>query len=92
VGAAERGNHQPPVSVGRELRQSRRGLGVGGAAGERGDHQSRDDRLQSRRLGREGIEVTARINFVWTFHDGAVTKIVSLNDFEDALEAAGLRE
>ncbi|MGH7682088.1 MAG: hypothetical protein ACRENN_08890 [Candidatus Eiseniibacteriota bacterium] len=22
--------------------------------------------------GREGIEVTARINFVWTFHDGAV--------------------
>ena len=40
--------------------------------------------------GRDGIELTARNNFLWTIRDGAVTKLVSYPEVGDALEAAGL--
>ena len=40
--------------------------------------------------GRDGIELTARNNYLWTIRDGAVTKLVSYPEVGDALEAAGL--
>jgi ketosteroid isomerase-like protein len=42
--------------------------------------------------GRYGIEVTVRSSAVWTFREGAVTEVVQYNDFEEALEAAGLSD
>ena len=42
--------------------------------------------------GRDGIEVTARQNGVWTFRDGAVSEFATYNELEDALEAAALRD
>jgi ketosteroid isomerase-like protein len=43
-------------------------------------------------LGRDGIEVTARQAFCWTFRDGQLTRVLISNELTDALEAAGLRE
>jgi ketosteroid isomerase-like protein len=40
--------------------------------------------------GRDGIEVTTRTNWVWAFHDGAVSEFTSYPEWEEALEAAGL--
>jgi ketosteroid isomerase-like protein len=42
--------------------------------------------------GRDGIEVTARTNWVWTFRDGAISEFTSYPEWKEALEAAGLRE
>jgi hypothetical protein len=36
--------------------------------------------------------VTARTNTVWTFREGAINEFTSYNQWEEALEAAGLRE
>jgi ketosteroid isomerase-like protein len=43
-------------------------------------------------MGRDGIQVEAHTGWCWTFHDGALTRLVASNELEDALEAAGLRE
>lgn len=40
--------------------------------------------------GRDGIEVKATVNWLWTLRDGAITHLVSYPTFEEALEAAGL--
>jgi ketosteroid isomerase-like protein len=42
--------------------------------------------------GRDGIEVTAKQSFVFTFRDGVVTHVEALNERAEALEAAGLSE
>ena len=42
--------------------------------------------------GRDGIEVTVRNNLLWQFRDGAITRVVSYREREDALRAAGLAE
>ena len=42
--------------------------------------------------GRDGIEVQARGTWVFTIHDGAVVRACLYQEFEEALEAAGLRE
>jgi ketosteroid isomerase-like protein len=39
-----------------------------------------------------GIELEARIAYIWTFRDGKVTHLKSYWDLAEALEAAGLRE
>jgi ketosteroid isomerase-like protein len=40
--------------------------------------------------GRDGIEVTTRTNWVWTFRDGAGSGFASYPSWNEALEAAGL--
>ena len=42
--------------------------------------------------GRDGIEVTARTTWVWTFREGKVARMGYYQDKPEALEAAGLRE
>jgi len=42
--------------------------------------------------GRDGIEVQARGTFVWTIHNGAITRVTYYQERQEALEAAGLRE
>ena len=37
--------------------------------------------------GRDGIEVQARVTWVWTFHDGAVERLTMYQEREVALEA-----
>jgi ketosteroid isomerase-like protein len=43
-------------------------------------------------IGRDRIEVQARVTLVWTFRDGALERICLYQDRADALEAVGLRE
>jgi ketosteroid isomerase-like protein len=43
-------------------------------------------------IGRDRIEVQARLTWVWTFRDGAVERICMYQDRAEALEALGLRE
>jgi len=40
--------------------------------------------------GRDGIEVRARVTWVWTFRDGAVERLSMYQELEDALQAVGL--
>jgi ketosteroid isomerase-like protein len=49
-------------------------------------------RQSGRFLGRDGIEVQAKTGWCWTFRDGLVTHLLAANDFEEALEAAGIGE
>jgi ketosteroid isomerase-like protein len=42
--------------------------------------------------GRDGIEVTTRTNWVWTFRAGALSEFASYKELEKALEAAGLSQ
>jgi ketosteroid isomerase-like protein len=42
--------------------------------------------------GRDGIEVQARAVWVWTIHNGAVTRVALYQERRDALKAAGLSE
>lgn len=42
--------------------------------------------------GRDGIEVQARVSWVWTIRDGAFVRVCMYQERQDALEAAGLRE
>ena len=46
--------------------------------------------ITGRFLGRDGIEVQANTGWCCTFHDGLMTHLLVANDFEQALEAAGL--
>ena len=49
-------------------------------------------RLAGHFVGREGIEVTTRTAWCYTFRDGQLTRVLISNELTDALEAAGLRE
>ena len=40
--------------------------------------------------GRDGIQVQARVTWVWTFRGGAVERLSMYQEREDALEAVGL--
>ena len=42
--------------------------------------------------GRDGIEVQARVAFLWTIRDGMVIRACFYQERQDALEAAGLSE
>jgi ketosteroid isomerase-like protein len=46
----------------------------------------------NRLSGRDGIELQARGTWVWTIRDGAIVRACLYQEFEEALEAAGLRE
>ena len=48
--------------------------------------------LTSHHRGRDGIELQARIALVWTFRDGALTRLTFYQERQEALEAAGLSE
>ena len=43
-------------------------------------------------VGRDGIEVQAKGAYCWTFRDGVMIRGLFSNEFDDALEAAGLSE
>jgi ketosteroid isomerase-like protein len=50
-------------------------------------------RLAATLKGRDGIELTARNSWLWTFRDGQVTRLVTgYETTQEALEAAGLSE
>jgi ketosteroid isomerase-like protein len=55
-----------------------------------------DDRvamsLISYHRGRDGIEVTVRPSFVWTFRDGRMVRQCFFQEWQEALEAVGLSE
>ena len=42
--------------------------------------------------GRDGIELTARFTYLWTFRDGVCVRVTIFQTRDEALEAAGLRE
>src|SRR6266480_8007084 len=42
--------------------------------------------------GRDGIEVVARLTFVWTIRNGAIERMVMYQSRQDAIEAVGLSE
>jgi ketosteroid isomerase-like protein len=48
--------------------------------------------LDTSSRGRDGIEVTARTTWVWTFREGNIVRQCYYQDKADALEAAGLSE
>ena len=43
-------------------------------------------------VGRDGIEVEARVTWTWTIRDGAIARVCMYQGRQDALEAAGLRD
>ena len=55
-----------------------------------------DDHVVTRRtghfVGRDGIEVTNRTAWCWTFRGGELTRLLVANRLDEALEAAGLSE
>jgi ketosteroid isomerase-like protein len=61
---------------------------------EVGDVIDAGDRVVSHHLstltGRDGIEVTVRVNYLWRLRDGTITHLVSYRELDDALKAAGL--
>jgi ketosteroid isomerase-like protein len=42
--------------------------------------------------GRDGIEVSSRVTWVWTIRDGAILRLSMYHELEEALEAVGLGE
>jgi ketosteroid isomerase-like protein len=42
--------------------------------------------------GRDGIEITARTPWVWTFRDGSIVRQCGYQEWQEALEAVGLSE
>jgi ketosteroid isomerase-like protein len=46
----------------------------------------------SHHRGRDGIEVTVRPSFVWTIRDGRIVRQCFYQEWQEALEALGLRE
>ena len=42
--------------------------------------------------GRDGVEVTAHVQYLWRLRDGLITHVASYREWEEALEAAELRE
>jgi ketosteroid isomerase-like protein len=57
---------------------------------EVGDHVAAS--ITSYLRGRDGIEVTARPSWVWTFRDGRIMRQCFYQEWQEALEALGLRE
>ena len=57
---------------------------------EVGDHVAVS--ITSYLRGRDGIEITARPSFVWTFRDGSAVRACTYPEWQEALEAVGLRE
>jgi ketosteroid isomerase-like protein len=55
-----------------------------------------DDHVVTRQtghfVGRDGIEVTNRTAWCWTFRDGELSRLLVSNELDEALEAAGLRK
>jgi ketosteroid isomerase-like protein len=43
-------------------------------------------------VGRDGIEVEARVTWTWTILDGAIERVCMYQEREEALDAAGLTE
>ena len=43
-------------------------------------------------VGRDGIEVEARVTFTWTIRDGAIERVCMFQERAEALEAVGLSE
>jgi ketosteroid isomerase-like protein len=43
-------------------------------------------------VGRDGIEVEARVTFTWTIRDGAIERVCMFQERGEALEALGLSE
>ena len=43
-------------------------------------------------VGRDGIEVQARVTWTWTIRDGAIERACMYQERQEALEAAGLQE
>ena len=43
-------------------------------------------------VGRDGIEVEARVTFVFTIRNGAIERVTMYQERQDALEAVGLSE
>ena len=48
--------------------------------------------LTNRLRGRDGIEVQARVTWLWTLRDGLLKRAAIYQEREEALEAAGLSE
>ena len=48
--------------------------------------------LTMRGRGRDGIEVVARLTFVWTIRNGAIERVTMYQERQDALEDLGLSE
>ena len=48
--------------------------------------------VTNRARGRGGVEVQARVAWLWTLRDGAVKRLALYQEREEALEAAGLSE
>ena len=42
--------------------------------------------------GRDGIELVARLTFVWTIRNGAIERVTMYQERQDAIEALGLSE
>ena len=57
---------------------------------EVGDHVAAS--ITSYTRGRDGIEITARPSFVWTFRDGRIVRVCTYPEWHEALEAVGLSE
>jgi ketosteroid isomerase-like protein len=57
---------------------------------EVGDHVAASFTSYTR--GRDGIEITARPSWVWTFRDGSLVRQCFYQEWQEALEAVGLRE
>jgi ketosteroid isomerase-like protein len=45
-----------------------------------------------RAVGRDGIEVQARVTWIFTIRDGAIHRVSMYQALDEALEAAGLKE
>jgi ketosteroid isomerase-like protein len=48
--------------------------------------------ITSYHRGRDGIEVTVRPSYVWTFRDGRIVRQCFFQEWREALEAVGLSE
>ena len=57
---------------------------------EVGDHVAAS--ITSYLRGRDGIEITARTPWVWTFRDGSIVRQCGYQERQDALEDLGLSE
>ena len=49
-------------------------------------------RQTGRFLGRDGVQTETQTGWCWTFRDGVLTRLVTTNELDDALEAAGLAD
>ena len=49
-------------------------------------------RFNNHHRGRDGIEVQVRPSIVWTFRDGSIVRACMYQEWQEAVEAVGLRE